>query len=87
MRMYMYICSGNVTLGPVLRQTRQRLVGDNPKILVDMAHVYCVACQTFIGWRIVSIYFYIILYSHHNIFYIIKYLTVKNLTFYHGKKV
>ena len=38
----------NVTFGPVQRRT-YRLIRDVPKTLVDMAHIYCISCKTFVG--------------------------------------
>ena len=54
-------CSGNMTFGPVQKQSF-RLIGDMPKTQVDMSHIYCISCQTFIGSIMFPVFFLFFLF-------------------------
>ena len=68
-------CSATITFGPVLKQSNGRLIGANPTIQADITHIYCASCQTFVGWRIVSIYF-ILLYILYCLTFFIRVLII-----------
>ena len=54
-------CSGNMTFGPVQKQSF-RLIGDMPKTQVDMSHICCISCQTFIGSIMFPVFFLFFLF-------------------------